>query len=171
THPYPLSLHDALPICFAPTPAAGPWIQRLAGPMTRGYARPRAPLHPTKAPPAPTRGVVPVSRAGAVHHPPSGPDPGDGDPRDGGHADGSEVTAAIEAALTTYLRSRSADADAIDPVFGEATEALADFVLGGGKRIRPTFAWWGWRGAGGLVEAPEALAVLRAISALELIQA
>ena len=44
-------------------------------------------------------------------------------------------------------------------------------MLGGGKRIRPTFAWWGWRGAGGSVDAPEALSVLRAVSALELIQA
>jgi geranylgeranyl diphosphate synthase type I len=110
--------------------------------------------------------VVPVSRAGAVHHPPPEPGPGPGR-----QADDSGVTAAIEAALTTYLRSRTADAGTIDPVFGEATEALADFVLRGGKRIRPTFAWWGWRGAGGPVEAPEALAVLRAISALELIQA
>ena len=44
-------------------------------------------------------------------------------------------------------------------------------MLGGGKRIRPTFAWWGWRGAGGDPDAPEADAVLRAVSALELIQA
>ncbi len=108
-----------------------------------------------------------MSRAGAAHHPASDPATGRGD----GRPDDAGVTAAIEAALTTYLRSRTADAGTIDPVFGEATEALADFVLRGGKRIRPTFAWWGWRGAGGPVEAPEAVAVLRAISALELIQA
>jgi geranylgeranyl diphosphate synthase type I len=77
----------------------------------------------------------------------------------------------VEAALTTYLRNRTTDAAGIDPLFGEATDALAEFVLAGGKRIRPTFAWWGWRGAGGAVDAPEAVAVLRAISALELIQA
>ena len=83
-----------------------------------------------------------MSRAGTVHHPPPEPGPGDG-----GRPGDSEVTAAIQAALTTYLRSRTADAGTIDPVFGEATEELADFVLRGGKRIRPTFAWWGWRGA------------------------
>jgi geranylgeranyl diphosphate synthase type I len=44
-------------------------------------------------------------------------------------------------------------------------------VLGGGKRIRPTFAWWGWRGAGGDPDGPAVDAVLRAVSALELIQA
>ena len=44
-------------------------------------------------------------------------------------------------------------------------------MLGGGKRIRPTFAWWGWRGAGGDPDGPAVDAVLRAVSALELIQA
>jgi geranylgeranyl diphosphate synthase type I len=81
-----------------------------------------------------------------------------------------DLAAGIETALTAYLEERTAGSTAIDPAFGRATESLADFVLGGGKRLRPTFAWWGWRGAGGSVDAPEALAVLRAISALELLQ-
>ena len=110
-----------------------------------------------------------MSRAGAVPQPgfppDDGPVPAEEHPADSG------LVAAVEAALTTYLRTRTSDAAAIDPAFGEATEVLASFVLGGGKRIRPTFAWWGWRGAGGDVEAPEAITVLRAISALELIQA
>ncbi len=108
-----------------------------------------------------------MSRAGAAPRAASGP----AREQAGGSPDDTGLTAAIEAALTTYLDGRTADAATIDPVFGEATEALAAFVLGGGKRIRPTFAWWGWRGAGGAVESPEAIAVLRAISALELIQA
>lgn len=109
-----------------------------------------------------------MTRADALHAP-GGPDPH----RNGSASTTQEsaLTAAIETALTTYLESRIADATAIDPAFGEATQALADFVLGGGKRIRPTFAWWGWRGAGGAVDAPEAIAVLRAISALELLHA
>jgi geranylgeranyl diphosphate synthase type I len=77
----------------------------------------------------------------------------------------------IDTALSVFLADRIADAAAIDPDFGRAAESLADFVLGGGKRLRPTFAWWGWRGAGGSVDAPETAAVLRAISALELLQA
>jgi geranylgeranyl diphosphate synthase type I len=72
----------------------------------------------------------------------------------------------IEAELAAYLAARTADAAAIDPSFARATESLSAFVLGGGKRIRPTFAWWGWRGGGGSTGAPEAAAVLRAISAL-----
>jgi geranylgeranyl diphosphate synthase, type I len=81
------------------------------------------------------------------------------------------LVAAIESELTGYLRERIAEAADVDPRFADAAETLAAFVLGGGKRIRPTFAWWGWRGAGGSPDAPEAPAVLRAVSALELIQA
>ncbi len=77
----------------------------------------------------------------------------------------------VEHELADYLRGRRADAEAVHPSFADATDALIDFVLGGGKRIRPTFAWWGWRGAGGQLDDPTAGAVLRAVSALELVQA
>ncbi|MEJ3658932.1 polyprenyl synthetase family protein [Actinomycetes bacterium KLBMP 9759] len=83
----------------------------------------------------------------------------------------TQLAAGIENALAAFLDVRNAQAATIDPAFAQATAALAEFVLLGGKRIRPTFAWWGWRGAGGTVDAPEALAVLRGISALELLQA
>jgi geranylgeranyl diphosphate synthase type I len=106
-----------------------------------------------------------VTRTGA-------PDTAAGRPaRDAGTPLDTDLTAAVEAALAAFLDARRADTGAIDPLFAEATHALGDFVLGGGKRIRPTFAWWGWRGAGGEPDAPEAMAVLWAISALELIQA
>ncbi|NMH99457.1 polyprenyl synthetase family protein [Pseudonocardia acidicola] len=87
------------------------------------------------------------------------------------HPDDDRLPARVEETLASYLDRRRADATAIDPAFGEATGALTAFVLGGGKRIRPTFAWWGWRGAGGDPENETAPAVLRAISALELLQA
>lgn len=77
----------------------------------------------------------------------------------------------VEAALAEFLAQRHADAAELDPAFAEAIVALSDFVLGSGKRIRPTFAWWGWRGAGGDPLGVEAAAVLRAVSALELIHA
>ncbi|GAA2553655.1 polyprenyl synthetase family protein [Pseudonocardia hydrocarbonoxydans] len=86
-------------------------------------------------------------------------------------ADDDGLTSAVEQVLEQYLHRRCADASRVDPAFGVATDALADFVLGGGKRLRPTFAWWGWRGAGGSPEGPDAPAVLEAVSALELIQA
>jgi geranylgeranyl diphosphate synthase type I len=77
------------------------------------------------------------------------------------------VPAAVEGALRTYMSERRVGLVERAPAFADAVDALIAFVLGGGKRLRPTFAWWGWRGAGG---APDA-AVLNAVSALELLQA
>jgi geranylgeranyl diphosphate synthase type I len=48
---------------------------------------------------------------------------------------------------------------------------MEHFVLRGGKRTRPAFAWAGWLGAGGDPDGPHAAAVLRACASLELIQA
>ena len=56
-----------------------------------------------------------------------------------------ELAGGIEAALAVYLEARTAEASAIDPHYAAAADELSDFVLGGGKRIRPTSAWWGWR--------------------------
>ncbi|MEQ3552242.1 polyprenyl synthetase family protein [Pseudonocardia nematodicida] len=66
---------------------------------------------------------------------------------------------------------RRTDVLGIDPKVARAVDALAGFVLGGGKRLRPTFAWWGWRGAGGDPHGEDAQGVLTAIASLELIQA
>jgi geranylgeranyl diphosphate synthase type I len=56
----------------------------------------------------------------------------------------------------TRHRSPSRIADAIDAL-----------VLEGGKRLRPAFAYWGYRGAGG----PDADVVVATVTALELVQA
>ncbi|WP_091449286.1 polyprenyl synthetase family protein [Actinokineospora iranica] len=81
------------------------------------------------------------------------------------------LAAHVERALADYLAERHAGMAEAAPSFGSAVESLASFVLGGGKRLRPTFAWWAWRGAGGAGSGEQAHAVLRAVSALELIQA
>ncbi len=52
----------------------------------------------------------------------------------------------------------------------ELVHELARLVLGGGKRVRPTFAWWGWRAAGGASDGPRADTTVRALIALELLQ-
>lgn len=77
----------------------------------------------------------------------------------------------VQRTLTEYLQTRRAEAADLDPAFAAAVAELTGFVLSGGKRIRPTFAWWGWRAAGGPAEGPAAQAMLRAASALELLQA
>ncbi|GAB3281254.1 polyprenyl synthetase family protein [Parasphingorhabdus pacifica] len=77
----------------------------------------------------------------------------------------------VQHCLFTYLERRIAECEGLDPAFAEAARELAKFVLGGGKRLRPTFAWWGWRAGGGAATGSEATAMLQAASALELIQA
>jgi geranylgeranyl diphosphate synthase type I len=88
----------------------------------------------------------------------------------------------VEATLADYLGRRRLDAGQVHPSFADAADVLTRFVLDGGKRIRPTFAWWGWRGAGGDPTSASAGGnpagtdndtdtVLCAISALELVQA
>jgi geranylgeranyl diphosphate synthase, type I len=70
-------------------------------------------------------------------------------------------------ALTAFLARQRAQLVAIDPALAEVSDALDAFVLGGGKRLRPAFAYWGYRGAGG----PDSDHVVAALSALELVQA
>jgi len=83
-----------------------------------------------------------------------------------------DLPAALHDALATALADKRRQCELIDPAVGAAAGVLADFVLRGGKRLRPTFAWWGWRGAcGDVVPSADAAAVLRAVAALELLQA
>ncbi|WP_459963556.1 polyprenyl synthetase family protein [Nocardia sp. IFM 10818] len=81
------------------------------------------------------------------------------------------LVAAVEDRLTGFFRTRREIVEPLGPVFVAATEALESFVLRGGKRTRPAFAWTGWLGAGRDPEDPQADAVLTACSALELVQA
>ncbi|WP_114453111.1 polyprenyl synthetase family protein [Halopolyspora algeriensis] len=82
----------------------------------------------------------------------------------------TDLPGQVHETLADYLEIRITECRDIDPAFAEAVRELARFVLGGGKRIRPAFAWWGWRAAGGAAEGRQATAMLRAASALELIQ-
>ncbi len=52
--------------------------------------------------------------------------------------------------------------------YGEFIAALEDFVLGGGKRLRPAFAYWGWRAVATEEPGPD---VLLLFAALELLHA
>ena len=73
----------------------------------------------------------------------------------------------VDKALGGYLAIQRDRLTAIDPALADFAEALEDFVLGGGKRLRPAFAYWGYRGAGGA----DADQVVAAVAALELVQA
>lgn len=77
----------------------------------------------------------------------------------------------VERTLAEFLTAAAAPIREREPTFEPSLDALRDFVLGGGKRLRPTFAWWAWRGAGGDPAGPQAEGVLQAIASLELVQA
>lgn len=74
--------------------------------------------------------------------------------------------------LAEYLAARRGAVRESDAcVADEVVARLERFTLGGGRRMRPLFAWWGWRAAGGAPSGPMAHGALQAASALELIQA
>ncbi|MEV0250600.1 polyprenyl synthetase family protein [Nocardia sp. NPDC050712] len=86
-------------------------------------------------------------------------------------ATGAGFVTAVETALTEFFAAKRGTVEPLGAPFVEAAEALEQFVLRGGKRTRPSFAWTGWLGAGGDPAGPEATAVLSACAALELVQA
>jgi geranylgeranyl diphosphate synthase type I len=76
-----------------------------------------------------------------------------------------ELARRCEQALVAYL-------DRQRPLWPEGTplgvlDAVRRFVLADGKRLRPRFCYWGWRGAGG----PDRPEIITAASALELFHA
>jgi geranylgeranyl diphosphate synthase type I len=73
----------------------------------------------------------------------------------------------IEKALARFLSEQRALLTGIDPALQDVVDTIESFVLGGGKRLRPAFAYWGFRGAGG--EDSEEIAA--AVAALEFVQA
>jgi geranylgeranyl diphosphate synthase type I len=82
--------------------------------------------------------------------------------------DRADLRTRVHRALDTFLarerrRLAEIEPEALFPV-ADAIEAL---VLQGGKRLRPAFAYWGYRGAGGA----DSDAVVTTASALELVQA
>jgi geranylgeranyl diphosphate synthase type I len=73
----------------------------------------------------------------------------------------------VEKALAQFLVDQRAVLISIDPALTTVADTIERFVLGGGKRLRPAFAYWGYRGAGG----EDSEQIVAAVAALELIQA
>jgi len=80
----------------------------------------------------------------------------------------AEFTGAITDQLRRYLDDRRTETAYIGGDYGEFIVALEDFVLGGGKRLRPAFAYWGWRAVATDEPGPD---VLLLFAALELLHA
>jgi geranylgeranyl diphosphate synthase, type I len=75
----------------------------------------------------------------------------------------------VDAALATFLEARAASLSEVGGDLTPVTDAARSFVLDGGKRLRPRFAYWGWRSVRtstdddqGLVTAAASLELLHA---------
>ncbi len=77
-----------------------------------------------------------------------------------------EVRTRVDSAVAEFLDARGHQLSQISPALDEVTEALTSFMASG-KRVRPIFCWWAWRGCGGANND----AALRAAASLEFIQA
>ncbi|MGV0835367.1 bifunctional (2E,6E)-farnesyl/geranyl diphosphate synthase [Mycolicibacterium thermoresistibile] len=81
-----------------------------------------------------------------------------------------ELANAVTDELRDYLRQRRDESAYIGPDYAAMTAALEEFVLRGGKRIRPAFAYWGWRAVAD-ESAPVPSEAMRLFAALELLHA
>lgn len=79
-----------------------------------------------------------------------------------------ELAGAITNRLREYLCERRRDTAYIGTEYQDLIAGLEEFVLSGGKRLRPAFAYWGWRAVTGR-DADEQVLLL--FSALELLHA
>jgi geranylgeranyl diphosphate synthase type I len=73
----------------------------------------------------------------------------------------------INAELDEFLAGRGRRLAGLGEELGVMLDALAGYTSGG-KLLRPTFCYWGWRGAGG---SPEDRGIIRAVVSLELLHA
>ncbi|MFN2625208.1 MAG: polyprenyl synthetase family protein [Mycobacteriales bacterium] len=73
----------------------------------------------------------------------------------------------IDKALAEFVAARVPVLEAVAEELGALSDAIAEFLLDGGKRLRPAFCYWGWRAAGGA----DSDAIVRAAAALEILHA
>ncbi|MEV6691108.1 polyprenyl synthetase family protein [Micromonospora sp. NPDC051196] len=78
-----------------------------------------------------------------------------------------DLVTAVETTLAEFLNAEVDALGAVDPAMGGFAATARDYVLAGGKRVRPTFAYWGWRGAANSDEPLHR--VLPALATLELL--
>jgi len=81
--------------------------------------------------------------------------------------DRADLRARVTKALDVILARQRSRLDGISHELSPIADALSDFVLDSGKRLRPAFGYWGWRGAGG----EDSDEIVAAVAALEWLQA
>ncbi len=80
--------------------------------------------------------------------------------------DREDLRVRVQKVLDDVLARQVATVEAVSPHAAPLVEYVVD-LLAGGKRLRPAFAYWGWRGAGGA----DCTEILHAVTSLELFQA
>jgi len=81
--------------------------------------------------------------------------------------DAEDLRARVHKALAGFLDRQGPALESVSEDLEPAVHAIRDFVLDGGKRLRPAFAYWGWRGAGG----EDGDDIVTAVGSLELLHA
>jgi geranylgeranyl diphosphate synthase, type I len=85
--------------------------------------------------------------------------------------DAEDLRARVDAELTGLLERELGALGFLGDDLPAVAGALRGFVLEGGKRLRPAFVYWGYRGAGGEPEGALADAAVRASCSVELLHA
>lgn len=80
--------------------------------------------------------------------------------------DGGDLRRRVQARLDAFVAVQLPLLESVSEDLAPLADALVE-LLSGGKRLRPAFCYWGWRGAGG----PDDDAVVMAAAALEMFQA
>jgi len=80
--------------------------------------------------------------------------------------DAEDLRSRVHKVLEDFLSAQVDALEAVSPDCAPMVEAVAD-LMRGGKRLRPAFCYWGWRGAGGADDE----AIVTAAAALEFFQA
>jgi geranylgeranyl diphosphate synthase, type I len=93
------------------------------------------------------------------------------DPVPAGPLDAEDLRARVDRALAALLDRELSALGFLGDDAGPVTEALTRFVLGAGKRLRPAFVYWGYRGAGGAADGPAGEAAVVAACSVELLHA
>ncbi len=78
-----------------------------------------------------------------------------------------DLRARVQTVLERFLDGQAKALADIGGDLAPVSDALSEFLLDGGKRLRPTFAYWGYRGAGG----EDGPGVVTAAASLELLHA
>jgi geranylgeranyl diphosphate synthase type I len=73
----------------------------------------------------------------------------------------------VTASLAAFMTGAAKTLSGVGPELLAAAEATTEFVLAGGKRLRPAFCYWGWRGTG----AGDSEDLINAAASLELLHA